>query len=69
MTFLQIDCYMLYTPAETVEFCSGLCLQTSCEVHPASYPVGTGGPFLGGKARPERDADHSTLSSAEVRKE
>jgi hypothetical protein len=29
-------------------------------------PMGTGGPFLGGKARPGRDADHSPPSSAEV---
>jgi len=34
--------------------------------HPASYPMGTGGPFPGGKARPGRDADHSPPSSAEV---
>jgi hypothetical protein len=37
------------------------------EAHPASYPMGTGGPFPGGKARPRRDADHSTPSSAEVK--
>jgi hypothetical protein len=28
--------------------------------------VGTGGPFPGDKARPERDADHSPPSSADV---
>jgi hypothetical protein len=28
--------------------------------------MGTGGPFPGGKARPDRDADHSHPSSAEV---
>jgi hypothetical protein len=28
--------------------------------------MGTGGPFLGGKARPGRDVDHSPPSSAEV---
>jgi hypothetical protein len=28
------------------------------EARPTSYPMGTGGPFPGGKARPERDADH-----------
>jgi hypothetical protein len=33
--------------------------QTGSEAHPASCPVGTGGPFSGGKARPERDADDS----------
>jgi hypothetical protein len=41
-------------------------VQTSSGAHPASCIMGTGGPFPGGKARPERDADHSPLSSAEV---
>jgi hypothetical protein len=36
---------------------------------PASYPMGTGGPFPGGKARPGRDVDHSTPFSAEVKYE
>lgn len=31
-------------------FCQADCAQTSSEGHPASYPMGTGGPFLGGKA-------------------
>jgi hypothetical protein len=31
--------------------------------------MGTGGSFPGGKARPERDADHTPPSSAEVKKE
>jgi hypothetical protein len=31
--------------------------------------VGTGGPFLGGKERPERDADHPPSSSAKVENE
>jgi hypothetical protein len=35
------------------------CVQTGSGDHPASYPVGTGGPFPGGKARLGRDADHS----------
>jgi hypothetical protein len=30
------------------------------------FPMGTGGPFPGGKARPGCDADHSPQSSAEV---
>jgi hypothetical protein len=34
------------------------------EVHPTSYPMDTGGPFHGGKARPGREADHSPQSSA-----
>jgi hypothetical protein len=44
-------------------------VQTSSEVHPASYPMGTGGRFPGGKARPGRDADHTPPSSAEVKNE
>jgi hypothetical protein len=43
-----------------------LCVQTGSGAHPASSPLGTGGPFPGGKARPGRDADHSPQSSAEV---
>jgi hypothetical protein len=42
------------------------CVQTGSGAHPASSPMGTGGPFPGGKARPGRDADHSPPSSAEV---
>jgi hypothetical protein len=47
-------------------FFSSLCVQTGSEAHPASCTMGTGGPFLGDKARPGRDADHSPPSSAEV---
>jgi hypothetical protein len=36
---------------------------------PASCPMGTGGPFPGGKARPGRDTDHSPPSRAEVKNE
>jgi hypothetical protein len=32
----------------------------------ASCPMGTGGPFPGGKVRPGHDADQSPLSSAEI---
>jgi hypothetical protein len=39
---------------------------TDSEAHPASYPVGTRGSFLGVK-RPGREADHSHPSSAEVK--
>jgi hypothetical protein len=35
----------------------------------ANVPMGTGGSFPGGKARPGRDADHSPQSSAEVKNE
>jgi hypothetical protein len=38
-------------------------------VHPASHPMGTGGPFPGGKARPGRGADHLPSSSAEDKDE
>jgi hypothetical protein len=48
---------------------SSLCVQIGSGANPASYPVGTGGPFPGGKARPGRDADRSPPSSAEVKYE
>jgi hypothetical protein len=41
------------------DFSSSPCVQTGSEAHPASYAMGAGGPFPGGKARPGRDADHS----------
>jgi hypothetical protein len=47
------------SPAETREFSSNLCVQTGSGAHPASCPMGTRGPFSGGKARQGRDADHS----------
>jgi hypothetical protein len=47
------------SPAEVNNFFSILCVQTSSEAHPVSYPMDTAGPFPGGKARPGRDADHS----------
>jgi hypothetical protein len=31
--------------------------------------MGTGDPFTGGKVRPERDADHLSASSAEIKNE
>jgi hypothetical protein len=48
------------------DFSSILCVQTGSGAHPGSCPMGTGGPFPGGKARPGREADHSPPSSAEV---
>jgi hypothetical protein len=51
------------------DFSSSPCVQTGSGTHPASYPMGTGSPFPGGKARPGRDADHSPPSSAEVKNE
>jgi hypothetical protein len=57
------------SPAEARDFSSSLCVQTGSEAHPASCTMGTGGPFPGAKARPGRDADHSPLSTAEVKNE
>jgi hypothetical protein len=54
------------SPAGAEDFSSSLYAQTGSGAHPASYKMGTGGPFPGGKARPGRDADHSPPSSAEV---
>jgi hypothetical protein len=51
------------------DFSSSPCVQTGSEAHPAHYPMGTGGPFPGSKARPGRNADHSPPSSAEVKNE
>jgi hypothetical protein len=47
------------SPAEVRDFSSNLCVQTGSGAHPASCPMGTGGPFPGGKARPWHDPDHS----------
>jgi hypothetical protein len=52
------------SPAEAKDFSSSLCVQTGSGAHLASCPMGTGGPFPGGEARPGRDADQS---SAEVK--
>jgi hypothetical protein len=57
------------SPTGAEDFSSSLCVQTGSEVHPAPYPMGTGGPFPGGKARPGSDGDHSPPSSAEVKNE
>jgi hypothetical protein len=43
-------------------------VQTSSEVHSASYTIGTGGLFPGGVKRPGREADTSPPASAEVKK-
>jgi hypothetical protein len=55
-----------FDPRRAEEFYSSLCVQTGCGAHPASYPVGTGSPFLGGKARLGHDANHSPPSSADL---
>jgi hypothetical protein len=46
-------------PARGKDFSSSLCVQTSSEAHPASYPMGTRGPFPRGKERLGHDADYS----------
>jgi hypothetical protein len=55
--------------AEAKDFSSSLCVQTGSGAHPASCTIGTGRPFPGGKVQPERDTDHSPLSSAEIKSE
>jgi hypothetical protein len=53
------------SPTGAEDFSSSPCVQTGSGAHPASYPIGTGGSFPGGK----RDADHSPPSSAQVKNE
>jgi hypothetical protein len=57
------------SPTGAEDFSSSSCIQTGSGAHPASYPMGTGGSFPRGKARPGRDADHLPPSSAEVKNE
>jgi hypothetical protein len=57
------------SPKGAEDSSSNPCVQTGSEAHPASYPMGTGGSFPGGKARPGRDTDHSPPYSAEVKNE
>jgi hypothetical protein len=57
------------SPTGAEDFSSSPCVQTGSGAHQASYPMGTGDPFPGGKARPGRDAEHSSPSSAEVKNE
>jgi hypothetical protein len=57
------------SPAEAKVISSILGVQTGSRAHPASYPMGMGGTFPGGKARQGVDADPSPLSSAEVKNE
>jgi hypothetical protein len=56
------------SPSEAKNFSCSLCVQTSSEAHPASYPMGDVGPFPGSKARPGSDADYSPPSNAEEKK-
>jgi hypothetical protein len=57
------------SPTGAEDFSSSPCVQTGSGAHPASYSMGTEGPFPGVKARPGCDADHSPPSSAEVKNE
>jgi hypothetical protein len=57
------------SPTGAGDFSPSPCIQTGSGAHLGSYPMGTGGSFPGGKARPGRDADHSPPSSAEVKNE
>jgi hypothetical protein len=54
------------SPAGAKDFSSNLCVHTGSGAHPASCPMGTWGPFPGGKARPGSDADRSPPCSTEV---
>jgi hypothetical protein len=57
------------SPTEAEDSSSSLCVQTGSGAYLASYTMGTGGSFPGGKARPGHDAYHSSFCSAEVKKE
>jgi hypothetical protein len=57
------------SPTEAEDFSPSLYVQTGSGVHPALCPMGTWGPFPGGKAQLGRDADQSPPSSAEVKYE
>jgi hypothetical protein len=56
----------VWSPTEARDFSSNLCVQTSYGAHPASCPMGTVGPFPGGKVHPGFDTDQSPPSTAEV---
>lgn len=58
----------LRSPTGANNFSCSLSVHTGSGAHPFSCPMGTGGPFPGGKARQGRDADNSFPSSAEVKK-
>jgi hypothetical protein len=49
----------VWSPTGAEDFSSSPCVQIGFRALPASYPMGTGRPFSGGKVRPGRDADHS----------
>jgi hypothetical protein len=45
------------SPRGAKDFSSSPCVHAGSGANPACYPMGTGGPFPEGKARPGRDAD------------
>jgi hypothetical protein len=53
--------YLLLVGAK--DFSSSLCVETASEIHPASYSMGTGGPFPGVK----RSRGIKLISSTEVK--
>jgi hypothetical protein len=55
------------SPEKARNCSSNLCVQTGSGAHAVSYPIGIGGTFPGGKARPGHDADYSPPSSAVVK--
>jgi hypothetical protein len=57
------------SPAEAKDFSCSLSVVIPALGHPASCTMCTAGPFLGAKARPRRDADHSPPCSGEVENE
>jgi hypothetical protein len=63
---LDIRAIHVLSSAEVKDFPFSFCFQTGSGAHPASYAVGTGGPYPGDKARSGRDADHSPPSSAQA---
>jgi hypothetical protein len=50
------------SPTGAEDFSSSPCVQTGSGAHPASYPMGTGGPFPGSKARPGRGVTLTSMS-------
>jgi hypothetical protein len=62
MCFMKFVSYLYLWPSVSLHHR----VQNGSEGHPAPYTVGTRGSFPGVK-RPGREADHSSLSSAEVK--
>jgi hypothetical protein len=55
--------------AEEKSVSSGLCVHTRFKAHPASFPMGTRGPFSGGKAQAGCGTDHAPPSIDKVENE